>query len=415
LSDTSVAGVALPVMAPALHEARTSRERREHDDHAVWSEFTRRLSLPLGIDEIAAELVEYAMRVTRAPSGAAYLLSAGDTGAETYRLAAHAGPTRFTGAIEREAALPSRLRQTSSPVHLPAALRSSVTTTAPPLAALATPIRWRTTLLGFLVLAFSDAVGERGVGRLRVLGTLADQAAASIEAVRLSGAATHKAVDRLATTAIHDIKNSVSALSLLVRNAATNLSDPQFQRDAVTTLSRTVDRLSRLLATLSAPLPEAPAAGEPIDLEKLIIEATAALATDHRVHLIRRLSPIQPVYGDRDALLRVVENLTTNAAEAIPDEGTVTVTLSEDHGQAVISVADTGCGIPQDFRERRLFAPFQTTKKGGWGVGLYQAKQAVEQQDGEILVESVVGRGTTFTVKLPLRAQADQSFPESVR
>jgi putative PEP-CTERM system histidine kinase len=412
LSDTSVAGVAFPVMAPALRGARTSRG---HDDRAVWLEFTRRLSLPLGIHEIAAELVDYAMRVSGATSGAAYLLSAGDTGAETYRLAAHAGQARFTGVIEREAALPSRLRLMSSPVHLPAGLRSSVTTTASPLAALATPIRWRTTLLGFLVLAFSDAVGERGVGGLRVLGTLADQAAASIEAVRLSRAATHKGVDRLATTAIHDIKNSVSALSLLVRNAATNLSDPQFHRDAVTTLSRTVDRLSRLLATLSAPLPEAPKAGEPIDLEKLIIEATAALATDHRVHLIRRLGRVQPVYGDRDALLRVVENLTTNAAEAIPHEGTVTVTLSEDHGQAVISVADTGCGIPQDFRERRLFAPFQTTKKGGWGVGLYQAKQAVEQQDGEILVESVVGRGTTFTVKLPLRAHADQSFPESVR
>jgi putative PEP-CTERM system histidine kinase len=403
-------------MAPALHGARTSRERREHDDHAVWSEFTRRLSLPLGTDAIAAELVNYAMRVSGATSGAVYLLAHRDTSAETYRLVAHAGQTRFAGTIEREAALPARLRLATSPVHLPAGLRSSVTSATPLPAALATPIRWRATLLGFLVLGFPEAVGERGVGRLRVLATLADQAAASIEAVRLSGAAAQKVVDRLATTAIHDIKNSVSALSLLVSNAATNLADPQFQRDAVTTLSRTVERLSRLLATLSAPPAEdVIPTGEPVDLETLIIEATAPLTADHRVHLVRRLSPVPPVYGDRDALLRVVENLTTNAAEAIPHEGTVTVTLVEDHGHAVISVADTGCGIPQDFLERRLFAPFQTTKKGGWGVGLYQAKQAVEQQDGEILVDSVIGRGTTFTVKLPLRAHADQSFPESVR
>lgn len=414
MSDTSVAGVAFPMMAPALRETRTSRGRTEDADRAVWSEFTRRLSLPLGVDEIAAELINYAMRLSGATSGAAYLLGTRDTSVEPYRLVAHGGQTRFAAVIEREAALPSRLRLTSSPVHLPAGLRSSVTKGTPPLAALATPIRWRATLLGFLVLAFPDVVGER-VGRLGVLTTLADQAAASIEAVRLSGAG-QKGVDRLATTAIHDIKNSVSALSLLIRNAAANLSDPEFQRDAVATLSRTVDRLCRLLATLSAPPPEeAPPTGEAIDLEKLIIEATAPLAADHRVHLIRRLSPVQPMYGDRDALLRVVENLTTNAAEAIPHEGTVTVTLSEDHGNAVISVADTGCGISQDFRERRLFAPFQTTKKGGWGVGLYQAKQAVEQQDGEILVESVVGRGTTFTVKFPLRAQADQPFPESVR
>jgi signal transduction histidine kinase len=402
------------VTAPALREARTSREQHEHDDRAVWSEFTRRLSLPLGIDEIAAELVKYAMRVSGATSGAAYLPAARNTSSETYRLVAHAGHTRFLRAIEREAALPARLRLTSSPVHLPAGLRSSVTTATPPPAALAVPIRWRTTLMGFLVLAFPDAFGERGARILGMLATLADQAAASIEAVRLS--APQKEIDRLTTTAIHDIKNSVSALSLLVSNAASNLSDPQFQRDAITMLSRTVDRLRRLLVTLSTPTLEAvPSAGEPIDLEELIIEATAPLASDHRVHLIRRLSPVQPVYGDRDALLRVVENLTTNAAEAISQEGTVTVTLSEDHGHAVISVADTGCGIPQEFRELRLFAPFQTTKKGGWGVGLYQAKQAVEQQDGEILVESVVGRGTTFTVKLPLHAHAGQSFPESVR
>jgi signal transduction histidine kinase len=124
---------------------------------------------------------------------------------------------------------------------------------------------------------------------------------------------------------------------------------------------------------------------------------------------------VNTVYGDRDALLRVVENLTTNAAEAIDHEGTVTVTLAEEHGHAVISVADTGCGISEEYQGRHLFSPFRSTKNGGWGLGLYQTKQAVENQSGEILVESAEGHGTTFTVRLPLRADAEDPSLESVR
>jgi signal transduction histidine kinase len=174
--------------------------------------------------------------------------------------------------------------------------------------------------------------------------------------------------------------------------------------------------MRRLLVKLSSPDTAAVSRTEPIDLQELIIEATTPLATDARVRLVRRLRPVQTVYGDRDALLRVVENLTTNAAEAIDREGTVTVTLAEEQGHAIISVADTGCGIPNTYQERHLFSPFRSTKSGGWGIGLYQTKQVVEKQDGEILVDSVEGHGTTFTVKLPLRAEPLESHSlETVR
>jgi signal transduction histidine kinase len=91
------------------------------------------------------------------------------------------------------------------------------------------------------------------------------------------------------------------------------------------------------------------------------------------------------------------------------------VTLAEDQEHAIISVADTGRGISKEYRERHLFAPFRTTKTGGWGLGLYQTKQAVESQDGEIFVDSVEGLGTTFTVKLPLRTHVEGRSLESVR
>jgi putative PEP-CTERM system histidine kinase len=223
-------------------------------------------------------------------------------------------------------------------------------------------------------------------------------------------------LDRFTAVAMHDLKNTVSALSLLARNATHNFADPEFQRDATTTLSRTVARMSRLLARLaSSDVTPPPATTEAIDLQALIIEATSPLAADAKVRLVRELSPVNTVYGDRDALLRVVENLTTNAAEAIDREGTVTVTLAEEQGHAVISVADTGCGIPVEYQQHHLFSPFRSTKQGGWGIGLYQTKQVVENQDGEIRVESVEGHGTTFTVKLPLRADVDSHSLETVR
>jgi putative PEP-CTERM system histidine kinase len=286
-------------------------------------------------------------------------------------------------------------------------------------AALGVAIPWRGTLLGFIILGPQ----KTGINYTRedheFLRTVAEQVAASIAAVRLAEVAEQSSkvepAERVTPAVIHDIKNSVSALSLLANNASKHMAEPDFQRDAIVTLSRTVERMRRLLGKLSSTTKAEASLPEPIDLHELIIEATTPLAGDGKVRLVRQLHPVTRVYGDRDALLRVVENLATNAAEAIDREGTVTVTLGEEHGYAVISVADTGCGIPQEYRERHLFSPFRSTKQGGWGVGLYQTKQAVESQDGEILVESLEGRGTTFTVKLPLRTDVESGRLESVR
>ena len=72
----------------------------------------------------------------------------------------------------------------------------------------------------------------------------------------------------------------------------------------------------------------------------------------------------------------------------------------------VLVVADTGRGIAAEYLRRSLFAPFRSTKKGGWGIGLYQTKQTVERHAGSIEVETAEGRGTTFLVRLPLSPPA---------
>jgi hypothetical protein len=98
----------------------------------------------------------------------------------------------------------------------------------------------------------------------------------------------------------------------------------------------------------------------------------------------------------------VIQNLVTNAVEAVTGAGEVIVRTYADEGWAVFSVSDTGCGMPEDFLRKSLFAPFRSTKKGGWGIGLYQAKGLVEAHDGTIEVVSKEGEGTTFWVRLPL-------------
>jgi signal transduction histidine kinase len=91
-----------------------------------------------------------------------------------------------------------------------------------------------------------------------------------------------------------------------------------------------------------------------------------------------------------------------NATEAVAPKGQVRVQTIQNNGWAVLSVADSGCGMSSEFMNRCLFRPFQTTKKSGFGIGMFQSKMIVEAHKGRIEVESELGKGTTFRVLLPL-------------
>jgi len=143
-----------------------------------------------------------------------------------------------------------------------------------------------------------------------------------------------------------------------------------------------------------------------VDLAALAGEATSPLKDDRRVAIRQELAPVPTVAGDPEALLRVIQNLVTNAVEALDGHGTVTVETSCEPGSVVLSVTDTGGGIPEEFMRKSLFAPFRSTKKGGWGIGLYQARLVVEGHGGRIDVASKEGEGTTFWVRLPTEPPA---------
>jgi signal transduction histidine kinase len=109
---------------------------------------------------------------------------------------------------------------------------------------------------------------------------------------------------------------------------------------------------------------------------------------------------------DRDQFASVVTNLLLNARDAIHPGGEVRVETSQRNGWAILSVADNGCGISPAFLRDSLFRPFQTTKKKGLGIGMFQSKMIVEAHRGKIQVDSEPGTGTTIRVMLPLHRQA---------
>ena len=105
-------------------------------------------------------------------------------------------------------------------------------------------------------------------------------------------------------------------------------------------------------------------------------------------------------------LERVIGHLVQNAVEATPPDGNVVVRYLRQDDAAVITVADSGCGMSEQFIRDRLFKPFESNKATGMGIGTYEVWQYVRELGGRIDVESREGHGTVFNVALPLHISA---------
>jgi putative PEP-CTERM system histidine kinase len=389
------------------HFYRSRYDYREH-----WVAFTGRLGSLVTVDELSPRVIEAMAAAVGAATGALYLA---DEHHARYHLSGAVGTAPWPAMIGAESDLPARLRRERHPIwygHEP--LAAAAVATSRPAAVLpdvtAVPLLWRGALTGFMLVG-PERTGEAYTSAdLEFMGTVAAQAAGSIVTARLSEtvarARAFEAFDRVSAQVMHDLKNSVSALAMLGENALKHGDDPEFQRDTISTLSRTTERMRRLLVRLATPVDSGPGRFEPVDLPALVRDVVRPWHTGPDVRLVEEIAPVPAVAGDAEALHRVVENLVTNAVEALDGRGTVTVKVYAEADRAVLVVADTGRGIAAEYLRRSLFAPFRSTKKGGWGIGLYQTKQTVERHAGSIEVETVEGRGTTFFVRLPLSTPA---------
>jgi hypothetical protein len=200
---------------------------------------------------------------------------------------------------------------------------------------------------------------------------------------------------------IHDLKNFVSMLSLVVHNAKENFEDPAFRVDALQSISQTVEKMKRMmdrLAVLSRPLEVERARTDLNDVARgALSELDGALGSK----VVAEFGRIPALAVDPVQMTKVATNLLLNAAEATGAKGGIRLSTAEADGWVVLTVSDDGCGMSPEFIEGRLFKPFSTTKSGGFGIGLYQVKGIVEAHGGKIEVESGVGKGSSFRVLLP--------------
>jgi putative PEP-CTERM system histidine kinase len=270
---------------------------------------------------------------------------------------------------------------------------------------LAVPLRTQGRLVGVLLAGAEQTGAPYTQEDLDLLTTLGEQAASATATVqlseRLAQARAFDAFNRLSSFIIHDLKNSVSALSMLTQNARKHFDDPEFRVGALGTLTRTVERMQKLVGRLSTRQAASDFEFESVQLDELARDTAASMSMGPALRLVLALDSVSSVRGDGDALHRVIQNLITNAVEATDGEGTITLRVCRQDGMVACAVTDTGCGMTEEFIRNSLFVPFQTSKKGGWGVGLYQAREIMTAHAGRIEVSSQEGHGTTVTLLFP--------------
>lgn len=212
----------------------------------------------------------------------------------------------------------------------------------------------------------------------------------------------------------HELKTPLAA----IRGYAETLLDGALEETATARrfLDRILSQCRRLQALLDDLLTlsrlegvEPPREREPVDLADVVhraAELLSAAAREKRVRVEVDEQPVSPVLGDADSLERLVLNLLDNAIKYNRPEGTVVLRLFETGSEIVLEVTDTGIGIPQDSLPR-LFERFYRVDKGrareegGTGLGLAIVKHVAQSHGGQVDVESRIGQGTTFRVRLP--------------
>ena len=255
--------------------------------------------------------------------------------------------------------------------------------------------------IGRLASTFNEMVTQ--LGRMRELESQVKEAEKSA------------VIGRLASAIAHEIRNPLNYINLTLDHLRTSLapSDPQ-KRALVEQLTLQLKtEVARINTRITEFLKYSRPANlnlQPLDLRETlrdalrIVEAQAA-ESGVETRMEEEGGASARVVGDRESLRSLFTNLIINGMQAMEGTGgSLRVGLSSRDGHARVTVSDTGSGIDPEHIDK-IFEPYYSTKETGTGLGLAIARKAVEDHDGTITVESTPGRGTTFTVELPLRRE----------
>lgn len=272
-------------------------------------------------------------------------------------------------------------------------------------AVLCVPIRSESELVGLIALS-SDATGiSYGQDDHDLLRAMAHHVGVLLAHVRLAedrqGAAELEALHRFSAFCLHDLKNLAARLSLVAQNAELHGQDPGFQKSAMRTVADTAKKMTTLMSKLSLSAFQAPgtAAPEMVDMLSLIEDVVVSLRGRGQ-HWQITAEPVPQIMVGREEIQQVLLNILLNAKQAVGDEGEIRIVLRHRDRVIVLTVEDTGSGIPPE-RLRVLFRPVQSSRPSGLGIGLYHSRRIVEAHGGTIQIRSELGRGTTVQIELP--------------
>lgn len=388
-----------------------------YDYREEWLRFTRTLSTEGALHSVQERTITALANLVESPAGMLWLGAEGrglQPAARWNMPAVNAvepanGP--LASFLDRTGWIVNLQDYASAPeqypgLSLPAWLRSV------PQAWLIVPLATGSELLGFILLATPRVTVEVDWEVRDLLKTASQQAASYLEHMRtteaLLEARKFDAFNRMSAFVVHDLKNLVAQLALLLSNIERHHSNPEFQRDMVTTVGHAVERMNKLMLQLrtgTTPV-ENP---RPVDLGLVMQRACAAKAS-HDAALEISLASGVVARGHEERLEHVIGHLLQNAIDATAAGGRISIKLDRDDRSALVEVADTGIGMSPEFVRERLFKPFETTKKLGMGIGVYESSQYIAALGGQLLVDSTPNVGTRVRVVLPL---ADSQAPPS--
>ena len=275
------------------------------------------------------------------------------------------------------------------------------------------PLIFHQRLLGMVVLArpqVTHSLNWEDYDLLRILGRQSAVHLAQLDAAQaLSHAKEFEACNRLSAYVMHDLKNLIAQLSLVVSNAARHKNNPQFMEDAIQTVENSVNKMNGLLTNLRSGRDPRQKLAE-TDVCEVLQEVARTMSAGSPVPKVDCQATGLFVRADRDRFGAVIGHVVRNAQDATPDDGMVIVRLFKQHDQAVIEVQDNGAGMEEAFLRDRLFKPFESTKgSSGMGIGAYETRDYVRGLGGDVEVMSRVNEGTTFRMRIPISQEAKNS------
>lgn len=384
--------------------------RYRFDYRDEWLKFTATLSSPAHPQEAGQNVVRGLADMLESPAGALWLLRPED---DQYRQMARWNLASITQTLDKNAELPAFMRATGWVVNLEEFraspgryrdLRLPEWLAEYPQAWLLVPLWQGPDLLGFVLLASPRTRVDVNWEVTDLLKTAGRQAASFLAQIQATEALLEsrkfEAFNRMSAFVVHDLKNIVAQLSLMVKNAKRLQNNPEFQADMLMTVENSLDRMRQLMLQLRGDTASGDATVG-VDLCK-IAERLAANALRRGRTVQLEVAPQIFTRGQADRLERIIGHLVHNAFDATDTGDRVWVKVDRFGSHARVEVGDEGQGMSEEFVQTRLFKPFQTTKEAGMGIGTYESFQYVQELGGKVSVDSKVGKGTVVRLLLPL-------------